>query len=813
MAEVIRLNPADEVPQATFSIEAEQQILGALLLHNEMVGAVVEEGGASLFFEPTHCDLFEKIRGMERDGILASPVTLREWASEHAGAQDLGGARYLARLAGASVTPSLIRDYAQHLAELALRRSILEAADAARAELIRGDEPGANIAARLEAAICNVDGGQRTGLVSMMRAATEAMDGALKARAGEDDGRVETGVPALDTMIGGLHPGELILLGGRPSMGKAQPLDSSVLMADGRWKRMGDIGLGDRVASPDGRPSRVAGIYPKGERQVFKVTFSDGRSVRCCGEHLWKIRSSRFKGDRVVDTDEIKRLLATPRYRRRISVPLVSGHFGHDGDLPVDPWLLGVLLGNGALTSGHCGVSTADAETLWRVQEAIGCDHRLASNGAYDYRISADTSRENAVLSGLRALGVYGCLSTEKFIPARYMSAGRDTRLNLLRGLMDTDGWVETFGAVRFSTSSARLAEGFAGLVRSLGGICKVAAPKTPKFNHNGETRVGAPHYVCSVRHDDAGDFFNLIRKKRRCKRVKPALLTICDVEPDGVEPVQCIAVSHPDHLYVTDGYTVTHNTALSINIAINAARQGHGVAFCSLEMMPDAIAIRAISEEMGECGVNLPYRDIRAGQWQDAQAEALRSAAASVADLPIYMLPREYADIGALMAGAKRAKAMLGGNLKLLVVDYVQLMRDQRAKNRYELITEVSTALKLLAGRLGVPVLALSQLSRAVEQRDDKRPMLSDLRESGQLEQDADTVMFCYRDEYYIEREAPPEHDLESQADWHAALDRSRNRLEIIVAKQRQGPIGTAHVMCDVACNRVWDALDRGRG
>ena len=472
MAEVIRLNPAEDVPQSTYSVEAEQQVLGALLLHNDLVGPVVEAGGASLFYDPVHRDLFEKIRGMERDGILASPVTLREWAAEHENAAELGGARYLARLAGASVTPKHIRDYAQHLGELALRRSILEATDTARAELIRGEEAGAHIAARLEAAICNVDGGQRTGLVSMHRATHDAIEGAMKARAGEDDGKIETGVPALDSMIGGMHPGEFILLGGRPSMGKS----------------------------------------------------------------------------------------------------------------------------------------------------------------------------------------------------------------------------------------------------------------------------------------------------------------------------------------------------ALSINIAINAARRGHGVAFCSLEMMPDAIAIRAISEEMGERGVNLPYRDIRGGQWQDAQAEALRTAAATVADLPIYMLPREYADIGALMAGAKRAKAMLGGNLKLLVVDYVQLMRDQKTKNRYELITEVSTALKLLAGRLGVPVLALSQLSRNVEQRDDKRPMLSDLRESGQLEQDADTVMFCYRDEYYIEREKPPENELESLADWHSALDLSRNRLEIIVAKQRQGPIGTAHVMCDVACNRVWDA-QWGRG
>ena len=263
-----------------------------------------------------------------------------------------------------------------------------------------------------------------------------------------------------------------------------------------------------------------------------------------------------------------------------------------------------------------------------------------------------------------------------------------------------------------------------------------------------------------------------------------------------------------PGELIVLGGRPSMGKTSVALNLCLNAARQGHGVAFASLEMTPDALALRALSEEMAEHNAVVPYRDLRSGEFNSNMLQALSAAAKNVGELPVYMLPREYSDAGALMAGCKRAKSVLNGNLGLVVVDYIQLMGAADARSRYEIITKVSSALKSLAMRLGVPVLALSQLSRAVEQRDDRRPMLSDLRESGQIEQDADAVLFCYRDEYYLERHEPDElSDPDGYQAWEQALNYSRNRLEIIVAKQRMGGIGTANVMCNVALNRIWEA------
>jgi len=196
----------------------------------------------------------------------------------------------------------------------------------------------------------------------------------------------------------------------------------------------------------------------------------------------------------------------------------------------------------------------------------------------------------------------------------------------------------------------------------------------------------------------------------------------------------------------------------------------------------------------------------MRKGEMTEAQMRSVLDVVQrDVADMPIEFLPPSYRDIGAIFAGVKQVQRRLGGNLGLVIVDYLGLIKGD-GKSRYEEITNISIALKGMALQLKVPVLALSQLSRAVESRDDKRPQLSDLRESGQLEQDADTVMFCYRDEYYLERERPPEDDIELWAKWDDARQKAKNRLEVIVAKQRQGEIGTAHMMFNPALNTIWD-------
>lgn len=275
---------------------------------------------------------------------------------------------------------------------------------------------------------------------------------------------------------------------------------------------------------------------------------------------------------------------------------------------------------------------------------------------------------------------------------------------------------------------------------------------------------------------------------------------------PTGIESLDDYVTGfRSGELILLGGRPSMGKTSVALNIALNVARTGKPVIICSLEMNPEAMAVRAISEQSAQDCNAVSYRDIIGGNVADWQMGNVVEAAKKVAELPIQFLTREFSDLGSMKAGVVQAKKALGGKPALMVIDYAQLLKTP-AKSRYEQITEISIYLKAMAGQMGFPILALSQLSRSLEQREDKRPMLSDLRESGQLEQDADTVLFCYRDEYYIERERPDEENHREVEAYNAALDASRNKLEIIVAKQRQGPIGTAHVKCNVSLNRIWE-------
>ena len=261
----------------------------------------------------------------------------------------------------------------------------------------------------------------------------------------------------------------------------------------------------------------------------------------------------------------------------------------------------------------------------------------------------------------------------------------------------------------------------------------------------------------------------------------------------------------YPGELILLGGRPSMGKSAVASCIATRAAKNGKGVCIASLEMTPESMAMRIISEATSDSGKGISYAAMRKGDVTEDQMRALIQTVNDTSALPIEFLPPSYRDIGAIYAGVKQVQRRLNGNLGLVIVDYLGLIKGN-GKSRYEEITNISIALKGLALQLKVPVLALSQLSRAVESREDKRPQLSDLRESGQLEQDADTVLFCYRDEYYLERERPDGDDLELYAKWQEAHDRARNRLDVIVAKQRQGEIGTAHMMFNPALNVIWD-------
>lgn len=255
----------------------------------------------------------------------------------------------------------------------------------------------------------------------------------------------------------------------------------------------------------------------------------------------------------------------------------------------------------------------------------------------------------------------------------------------------------------------------------------------------------------------------------------------------------------HPSDLLILAGRPSMGKTSLATNIAFNVAKaykkgmrtdgtegtiDGGVVGFFSLEMSAEQLAGRILSEAS-----EISSHKIRQGDLTESEFRRFVDAAKSLEACPLFIDDTPALPISQLAARARRLKRTHG--LDVLIIDYLQLCRGT-AENRVNEIGEISMGMKAIAKELNVPVIALSQLSRQVESREDKRPMLSDLRESGSIEQDADVVMFVFREEYYKEREKPGDHELEKLEEWKEAMERLHAKAEVIVGKQRHGPIGT---------------------
>ena len=251
----------------------------------------------------------------------------------------------------------------------------------------------------------------------------------------------------------------------------------------------------------------------------------------------------------------------------------------------------------------------------------------------------------------------------------------------------------------------------------------------------------------------------------------------------------------HKSDLIILAGRPSMGKTALATNIAYNAAQhvlkrqEKSSIAFFSLEMSSEQLSTRILSEQ-----ARIKSDDIRRGKVTEEQINRYIETSRNIYDLPLYIDETPAITIATLSNRARRIKRLFG--LNLIVVDYIQLMRSSSNRNdgRVQEISEITQGLKALAKELSVPVLALSQLSRAVEQRDDKQPQLADLRESGSIEQDADVVMFVYREAYYLERKQPKLGSIE-HAEWQSKMNDVNGLADIILGKQRHGPTGTVKV------------------
>ena len=375
--------------------------------------------------------------------------------------------------------------------------------------------------------------------------------------------------------------------------GRSQPYDSRVLTPDG-FRPIGSLSVGDLVIGSNGLPTPVLGVYPQGRREVFRVQTQDGASTLCCAEHLWAVTTAadrrRGRPHRVLETRQmLGRLRAA--HAHRFELPLVS----HPVELqpqpvPMDPYALGLLLGDGCLTTSTTpSFTTADPELAVALEAALdGIELRRKTSVDYVLRHSAGHRGgvivSNPVTVMLRDLGLAGTRSNTKFVPQAYLHNASPVRLAVLQGLLDSDGGPVTQRGrtcrVQYGTSSERLRDDVVFLVRSLGGVAywrsRPAAGRVPGHARGRDIHHRSDAYVLDIRLPEGLEPFRLTRKREIYRNYggggRP-MRFIDRIEPAGEAETLCIQVAAADSLYVTDDFLVTHNTLNDSFIVLDEAQ------------------------------------------------------------------------------------------------------------------------------------------------------------------------------------------------------------------------------------------------
>jgi replicative DNA helicase len=790
-------------------IAAEQCVLGGMLLSKDAISDVIDVIKGTDFYRPAHQMVHEVILDLYGRGEPADAVTVAAELTRRGDIGRMGGAPYLHTLIASVPTAANAGYYARIVRERAVLRRLVEVGTRIVQLGYAGDGDADELVDRAEAELYGVTDRRVSEdyapLSEIMPGALDEIE-AIGSRGGSLTG-VPTGFADLDALTNGLHPGQMVVIAARPAIGKALALDTPLPTPAG-WTTMGDVRVGEYLLGADGRPTRVvAATEVMTARPCFAVEFSDGTVIVADASHQWRLTSAPAAAAAAAPASAaVARVLVSPTPATSVtrvpaapaagcsSIPAPAVPAGALGasdvlttaqlaaalrgaaddsgkpavavaraaelparDLPFPPYALGAWLGCGA--SRHAQITTADPEVVQQI-EAEGLQAAKAPGAGQRYLLTRHgaPAAPGTARAVLRRLGVLGA----KHIPATYLRASEDQRRALLAGLLDTAGQVSETGAVRFAAASQRLAAGALELILSLG--YRATMTVTP----------GSGRHV--ARFTPADKVFRLTRKlARQSTAADPAARCriVTDVRPVPSVPVRCVQVANDDHMYLAGRTWIpTHNSTLALDLARAAAvHAGLTTVIFSLEMSRNEITMRLLSAE-----ARVALHAMRTGQLGDDDWTRLARRMSEVADSPLFIDDSPNMSMMEIRAKCRRLKQR--HDLRMVIVDYLQLMSSpKRVENRQQEVSELSRSLKLLAKELNVPVVALSQLNRGPEQRTDKRPMLSDLRESGSIEQDSDMVILLHREDAY-ERESP-----------------RAGEADFIVAKHRNGPTTTVTV------------------
>lgn len=511
---------------------------------------------------------------------------------------------------------------------------------------------------------------------------------------------IPTGFAKIDEATAGLQGGQLITVIAPPKTGKALHVDAPVLTPEG-WMRMGDLTTEHSVIGPDGKPTRVVAVHPQGEVSMYRVATDDGGTTLTCGDHLWTVRPHGYSEATLTTRELAERIKTNNRFAY---LPITDPAPGWGVTPPVNPWLVGALIGDGGLTQATPLFTKSDPTVIRAVKNSLPLGVRMVKmSSRYTYSLRGDAG-VNPLTEALVVLGLQGVKSINKHLPTDWEGWSAEHRWGLLAGLLDTDGSVEK-NSVKFNTSSSALAREVQSLVWSLGGTANI-------------TQRPGRYIVGGVRHETATAYRVTLRVGRNpfrySKKVaqfdsrpsespRPPTRRIVSITPVGTHEAQCITVDRADGLFVCEDYLVTHNSQLAMSVGVNVHEADYSVMFQSFEM-----SNREQQERHDALRAKISHGRLRRGLLRPGEEKAyLRALQAMEGRKPFHLTDA----VSGLTVTALTA-LIENKQPDLVIVDGVYLMLDEVTgeSNTPQSLTNITRNLKRMAQRFDIPTIITTQ-------------------------------------------------------------------------------------------------------
>ncbi len=763
-------------PNQLHNLNIERAILSAIIFEPTLYEDVASKLSPEDFYLPDHQVIFQCMEELDREEQPIDEEFLKK--------KLLQKKRYNEDVFIEIIYANPIYNvtaYVEEIKEKAIKRELVKLTSRIREVTVEDDLPSDDILNIVQKELYEIslDANTKEFRESPeMVAATIAHIHEMKKRGNNGVTGVDTGFRELNELTAGFGEGQLIIIAARPAMGKCLAKGTKVLMYDGSLKAVEDIERGELLMGDDSTPRKVLSIA-RGRERMYWIRQKKGIDYRVNESHILSLKRSRSKGkdkqDDVLNISVREYLQKSDKFKSRYKGYKVPVKF-MEKDLGIEPYFLGLWLGKGRKSDFRIAIE--DKEVVRYLK-------------SYAKRFGLEL-----IKAELRRLGVL----ENKHIPNNYLINSTQKRLELLAGLIDSDG---RYDKERNGYEITRISKSLARQIKFLADSLGFRTSLKKKKSAVKVTGFKGVAYRVRIFGDIDRVPVKIARKKAQPWVGKRSWnQTGIKVEFDKVDDYYGFEIDG-NSLFLLEDMTVTHNTAFTLNLAQKALDDNRGVAIFSLEMPAEELMLRMLSAK-----TSIPLQNLKVGDLTDEEWSHLSRATDEMSQKKLFVDDDGLININQLRSKLRKIKTQ-NPEISLAIIDYLQLMSGTGSKDRHLEVSEISRGLKLLARELQIPIIALSQLNRGLESRHDKRPMLSDIRESGSIEQDADIIMFVYRDDVYKMRE---EKEKEKRAKAEGKeyksefVSKAEEEAEVIIGKNRSGPIGTAHLVFQKRFTRFVD-------